>query len=282
MRQTPQRVKSMTLKELTLRFTAAGIPDARYDARALFKYFAHASDADLSDPRFDSDCEELIRAAERRESREPLQYIIGEVGFYRETYKVSSACLIPRADTELLVDYAVKNIPSGKRFADLCCGSGCIGISTLKNTVGTSALLVDISEEALGITRENARLCGVLERADIVRLDLMSETPCGTFYAVLSNPPYVTDEEYESLEPEIYKEPKCAFVGGHDGADFYRTLTPIYKEKLEDGGFIAYEIGYRQAELISKIAEDNGMSCEILRDYSDNPRVAVLRRIDTN
>ena len=267
----------MTLKELTERFIAAGIPDARYDARALLRHFAHASDADLLDPRFTSDSEELIRAAERRESREPLQYIIGEVGFYRETYKVSPACLIPRADTEILVDFAVKNIPSGSHFADLCCGSGCVGISTLKNTSGTTALLADISDAALEITKENAERCGVTGRAEIVHLDVLSDVPSGTFYAVLSNPPYVTDSEYELLEPEIYKEPKCAFVGGSDGADFYRTLTPIYKDKLEDGGFIAYEIGYAQAELISDIARENLMSCEILRDLSGNPRVAVLR-----
>lgn len=269
----------MTLKELTERLTAAGVPDARYDARALFRHFTRASDTDLINPLFSSDSEELIGAARRRELREPLQYIIGEVGFYRETYKVSPACLIPRSDTELLVDFAVKNIPSGKHFADLCCGSGCVGISTLRNTVGTTALLADISADALEITRENAKRCEVLDRAEIVCLDVLADAPCGTFYAVLSNPPYVTDAEYESLEPEIYKEPKCAFVGGADGADFYRTLTPIYKSKLEDGGFIAYEIGYRQAQLISDIAENNLMSCEILRDLSGNPRVAVLRNI---
>jgi release factor glutamine methyltransferase len=99
----------------------------------------------------------------------------------------------------------------------------------------------------------------------------------GEFFAVLSNPPYVTSEAYASLEPEIYKEPTAAFVGGEDGADFYRTLTPIYKQNIKKNGFIAYEIGFDQAEIIKKIASDNAMSCEIIKDFSGNARVAVLR-----
>ena len=95
----------------------------------------------------------------------------------------------------------------------------------------------------------------------------------------MSNPPYVTDDAYKSLAPEIYKEPKIAFVGGVDGADFYRALTPIYKKKIKKDGFIAFEIGYDQAQLIRTVAEENGMSCEILHDLSSNPRVAVFRHV---
>ena len=95
---------------------------------------------------------------------------------------------------------------------------------------------------------------------------------------MISNPPYVTDEAYERLEKEIYHEPKKAFVGGLDGGDFYRHLTPIYKDKITDDGFIAYEIGYDQADLLREIAASNHMSCEIIKDLGGNDRVAVLRK----
>lgn len=268
----------MTLNEAAKILRESGVENALGDARALFRKFAKASDLDLINREFSSDSRPLYDALMRRAAREPLQYIIGEVDFYRESYKVTPDCLIPRSDTEILVDFAVKNIPSGARFADLCCGSGCVGISTLKNTKNTTAVLVDLSEGALAVARENAERCGVTERAEIVCADVLSYAPRDELFAVLSNPPYVTNAAYESLEPEIYKEPKMAFVGGEDGADFYRALTPIYKDKISDGGFIAYEIGYDQADILCDIARANGMSCEIIYDLSGNPRVAVLRR----
>ena len=255
----------------------SGIDNALHDARELFSHFCGASTFDLTDRSYSSDNPELISAIERRAAREPLQYIIGEVCFYRETYKVTPDCLIPRSDTEILVDFAVKNIPSGEHFADLCTGSGCIGISVLKNTADTTATLVDISDAALNVAKENALLNGVSERASFILCDLMKNEVSGEFFAVLSNPPYVTSDAYKALEPEIYKEPEAAFVGGTDGADFYRTLTPIYKQHVKKDGFIAYEIGFDQAEIIKQIASDNAMSCEIIKDFSDNARVAVLR-----
>ncbi len=269
----------MTLNEAYLLLKESGVDEPLLDARELFKKFGDARDIDLLDRGYSSECAELLSAVRRRAQREPLQYIIGEVAFYRETYKVTPDCLIPRSDTELLVDFAVKNIPSGARFADLCCGSGCIGISVLKNTESTTATLVDISEGALALTRENAERNGVSKRAEILRLNVMSDRLPGKFFAVLSNPPYVTDAAYEQLEPEIYKEPKSAFVGGTDGADFYRRLTGVYKNSIDKHGFIAYEIGYDQENIIKAIAKDCTMSCEVLRDFSGNPRLAVLRNM---
>lgn len=267
----------MTLKHAIELLRESGIDSAEHDARALFKHFAAARDIDLIDRGYSADSEELANAIQRRCAREPLQYVIGRVDFYRESYTVTPDCLIPRSDTEILVDYAVKHIPSGARFADLCCGSGCIGISTLKNTNNTTAVLADISEGALGIAKTNAKDNGVTGRAEIIQLDVLERTVDGELFALLSNPPYVTEDAYLSLEPEIYREPSIAFVGGKDGADFYRALTPMYKSKIAKEGFIAYEIGYDQAQLLCDIARENMMSCEIIRDLSGNPRVAVLR-----
>lgn len=262
----------MTLKSAIELLKKAKVDSPEYDARELFRLF-------IPSPMLNSRCDdpELINMIERRANREPLQYIIGEVGFYREIYRVTPDCLIPRSDTEALVDYAVKNLPYGARFLDLCTGSGCVAISTLCNTRDTSAVAVDISEKTLDIARENADKNGVTDRIEFILCDLLSHEVDGRFHAILSNPPYVADQVYESLENEIFHEPRIAFVGGIDGGDFYRRLTPMYKEKIESDGFIAYEIGYDQGELLKKIAKDCEMSCEIIKDLSGNDRVAVLR-----
>ena len=265
---------TMTLKSAIDLLREAGIDSPEYDARAIFK--AYGCEAILATQ--ESDNPELVSALKRRAKREPLQYILGSVGFYREEYFVSPACLIPRSDTEILVDYAVKNIPEGESFIDLCTGSGCVAISTLKNTVGTRATAVDLSAEAIEIAKKNAESNGVTDRIDFTLGDACEKAFGGEIFALLSNPPYVADSVYESLEGEIFHEPKMAFVGGEDGGDFYRAITPLYRDRIKENGFIAYEIGYDQAELLRGIAEENNMSCEILKDFGGNDRVAVLRR----
>lgn len=265
---------TMTLKNAIEILREAGIDSPEYDAREIFRAYCTEPifpDTECDDPRLED-------AIERRKNREPLQYILGSVGFYREEYKVTPDVLIPRADTETLVDFAVKNLPEGALFLDLCTGSGCVAISTLKNTAHTRAVAVDLSEGALEIARENAEANGVSDRIDFLKCDLMSEVVRGEYFALLSNPPYVADRVYEGLEGEIFHEPKMAFVGGSDGGDFYRRLTPIYRDKIANDGFIAYEIGYDQAEMLRQIADECSMSCEILKDLGGNDRVAVLRR----
>ncbi len=268
----------MKLKEAIDLLRSAGIESAAYDARALFRQIGGISPSDLVLRDADCSSSELTEAIDRRKRREPLQYILGEVDFYKETYKVTPDCLIPRPDTELLVDYAVKHLPSGASFIDICTGSGCIAVSTLKNTTATTALAVDISEAALNIARHNAERNGVLERVQFIYADALSAPVAESCFALLSNPPYVTDKAYTELEPEIYFEPKIAFVGGEDGLDFYRHIVPNCLPSLKEGGFMAFEIGYLQREGITEIARDNGMSTEIIKDYSGNDRVAVLRR----
>lgn len=267
----------ITLKEAIKLLKEAGVPSPDYDARELFRAFS-GHKGGLITQSTASDSEELMAAIERRMSREPLQYIIGTVGFYREEYRVTPECLIPRADTEILVDYAVKNIPAGERFADLCSGSGCVGISTLANTRDTLCDSFDISDGALALTRENAKRNGVIERLTATKKDLLRDEIEGEYFAILSNPPYIPKEVYESLEKEIFSEPEIAFVGGESGLVFYEKLIPVCKKKIKDGGFIAFEIGYDQAESLRTLAKENGLTSEIIKDYSGNDRVAVLRK----
>ena len=254
----------------------AGVDSPEYDARELFRHFGKIGSG-LIPKSASSDSDELISAISRRAKREPLQYIIGQVGFYREEYKVTPDCLVPRSDTEILVDYAVKSIPSGESFADLCSGSGCIGISTLKNTTGTYCDAFDISDGAIALTFENAERNGVSSRIKVIKKDLLREDIEGEYFAILSNPPYIPRSVYEGLEKEIFHEPRLAFVGGEDGLVFYKRLIPVCKNRLKKDGFMAFEIGYDQADALTLIACKNGLECEIIKDYSGNDRVAILK-----
>lgn len=271
-------VTKMTLREAEKILTEAGITDAREEARRIFHLVGKMPTYELLSP--DSECEssEVAQAIERRADRVPIEYITGRADFFRESYKVTEAVLIPRPDTELLVDYGVKNLPTGASFLDLCTGSGCVALSILNNTESTRAVAVDISEAALAVARENAKALSLEDRVSLVLADALAFTPAPVF-AVFSNPPYVSESAYMMLEPEIYREPKIAFLGGSDGADFYRAMTPKYKNVIDPRGFIAYEIGYDQGDILRKIAEDNGMSCEIIPDLAGRDRVAVLKRI---
>lgn len=267
----------ITLKEAIDILKEAGVPSPEYDARELFRIFGGQS-IELITHCSSSDSEELENALDRRVKREPLQYIVGSVGFFREEYKVTPDCLIPRSDTEILVEYAVKNIPEGESFADLCSGSGCIGISTLKNTTGTRCDAFDISDGAINLTKENARLNGVADRLRVTKKDLLKEDIEGEYFAILSNPPYIPKEVYEGLEKEIFSEPEIAFVGGDDGLIFYERLIPMCSRRIKQNGFIAFEIGYDQAKSIKDIADKNRLGCQIIKDYSGNDRVAILRK----
>ena len=267
----------MKLSEAIKLLEDGKIDSPRHDARELFIRIGKKSALDLIGHDAECDSEELTQAVLRRKSREPLQYIIGDVDFYRENYRVTPDCLIPRQETELLVDYAVNHIPRGKRFLDLCTGSGCIAISTLKNTVETSAVAIDISDGALRVARSNSERNGVASRIEFIESDVLSYTPREKYFAILSNPPYVSEEAYEKLEEEIYREPKIAFVGRDSGLEFYKRILENCKRWIDPCGFFAFEIGFDQGEALIGIANSHGMSCEIIKDFSGNDRVAIVK-----
>ena len=259
---------------------SAGVESPEYDARLIFEHVGGINRHKLA--LSDTECEaEMIKdALDQRAKGEPLQYIIGRVGFYREEYKVTPDCLIPREDTEILVDYAVKNLPRGSKFIDLCTGSGCIAISTLKNTCETTAVAVDVSAAALKVAEENSRLCGVENRLELIELDLLNDGKRllgQSFSAVLSNPPYVSLSEYGELERELYREPRIALTDEGDGSLFYRKLIPLSLKILDKGGFMAFEIGAGQGPLLRALADEYGLTVNIIKDFSGKDRVAVLK-----
>lgn len=262
---------------------AAGISNALYEARLLFSHFGGFSQAQLygADPCCDD--ARIEPYLSRRERHEPMAYILGEQGFYRETYFVNEDTLIPREDTEILVDFAVKHLPCGARFADLCTGSGCIALSVLNNTKKTTAFAADLSEGALFVARKNAERLGLSDRVQIACADVLSKgflsdlSARAPWDAILCNPPYIPEQVYRTLAPEIFFEPQTAFVGEEEGMAFYRILIPALLLCLGPQGFLAFEIGYDQEEKMRALAEKNACQIEILKDLSGHSRVAVLR-----
>ena len=268
----------MMLREAVKRLTEAGCEDALYSARELFHHYEGLSDAQLYGADPTSDKEELRNAVERRAEGEPLCYILGYADFYRERYLVTPDVLIPRPETELVVDCAVTHLPKGGRILDLCTGSGCIALSVLSHTENTHATLVDISEGALSVAARNAARLGLCERTDIVRADVLHDTLTGSFDMILSNPPYVDDGVYPQLSREIHREPRIAFVGGSDGMDFYRAIVRRHITLLRPGGRIVLEIGYDQGERIRALGEAADCSVELRKDHGGNDRVAILTK----
>jgi release factor glutamine methyltransferase len=277
---TYENCPEMRLREVSRLLIDSGIENGNNEARQLFLKFGGLSKSDVLFGDAVSSAPELYYAIKRRLEREPSSYIVGEVGFYRESYITTPAVLVPRQDTEHLVDYGVKNIPDGGRFLDICTGSGCVAISVLNNTKNTTARAIDISPEAIEVAKRNREnVLGDEDRLTLTVADALTFEPEEKFDAILSNPPYIPEDVYLGLEAEIFYEPRIAFVGGgRDGGDFYRALTSKYKNYLKDGGFIAYEIGYDQRNMILGIAEREGFLTEIIKDYSGNDRVAVLKK----
>lgn len=265
----------MKYSEAVKMLKEAGISNPRHEARLIFEDVCGVERNALftSDPESaDADA-----AVARRVLREPLQYIIGKTAFFKEEYFVSPDCLIPRVDTEILVEVAIKSLKAGDRFIDLCTGSGCVAVSTLRNTENTRALALDISEDALKMAERNACHNGVIDRVDFILSDALTYEPNEKFDALLSNPPYIEKTVYEGLLAEIFHEPKIALVADDGGLLFYKTFIPKYKSKINPGGFMAFEIGYDQGEALIEIARENGLCAEIIKDYGGNDRVAFIR-----
>jgi len=275
----------MTLQDITARLAAAGIEDARREAQLLAEHFCALSplalrqtaNAPLPDPNG-----ALARAVEQRAARFPLQYLLGTWGFWRQEYEVSPDCLIPRPDTELLVDYAARKLPQGGRFIDLCTGSGCIAISLLCERPDLSAVAVDLFDATLSLAERNARRNGVAsDRLTLIRGDVLDGAfmhELGKFDAILSNPPYITPAVIDTLAPELAFEPRAALDGGEDGLIFYRRmiLGSDYRTALKAGGCFIFEMGYDQGDALRALAAEAGDACTVHRDLGGQERMAVL------
>ncbi len=242
--------------------------------------------------------EALSLAAARRAKGEPLAYILGHRHFWREDYKVVPGVLIPRADTELLVECALRfcgchdlatgdvlNIPvseglSSLRFADICTGTGCVGISLANELsshgIKVNGILTDISDTAIPTAKLNLdsqlRSGPVLE---VIRNNILDDELPGEFGLIVSNPPYITDSEMNGLDDVVKDyEPDLALRGGTDGLDFYESIFSKSFEALIPGGAVFAEHGYLQGESVRKICRDAGFeTVGTVKDYGNNERV---------
>ena len=271
----------MTYSEICNLLAEAEIENNRAEAAMLICRFCDISKVELfkrSNEDFVSD--ELDAAVIKRCSHYPLQYILGIWEFCHESYRVNEHTLIPRQDTEVLVEKAVSLLPEKARFIDLCTGSGCVAVSTLAARADCHAVAVDLFPETVEIAGENAEQNGVGDRlgflvADVLEPSFMEEL--GDFDFIISNPPYIASGDLDGLEEELSFEPRAALDGGADGLKFYSAIISNYGKYLRLGGGMLFEIGYDQADAVALLAHEKGYSCEIFKDYGGNDRVALLR-----
>jgi release factor glutamine methyltransferase len=216
----------------------------------------------------------------RRARREPLQYIVGRVEFWSLPFVVNPAVLIPRPDTEILVEEALKRASAEATVLDVGTGSGAIAIALAHELPAADVHGVDISPAALEVAAENARLNGVGGRVRLAEADL-ARLPEGPFDLIVSNPPYIPSGELAALMPEVRDfEPSLALDGGGDGLDSYRLLARQAPSRLRSGGWLLLETGAGQAPAVRKLLSEAGLLDVFSRDdYAGIPRVVGGRTV---
>lgn len=254
----------------------AGVMDAKIDAWLLLEmvakidrsfYFTHINDE--VEPEVLAEYERVL---EKRAEHVPLQYITGEQEFMGMTFKVNSNVLIPRQDTETLVEETLKVIEPQMEVLDLCTGSGCILLSIMKNAPTVRGTGSDISKQALLVAKENAKLHDL--EADWVRSNLFDNVS-GQYDVIVSNPPYIAQTELPTLMPEVGQfEPMQALDGGVDGLDFYRKITEEAPQYLKENGYLFFEIGYDQGQAVESLMREAGFTeVAVIKDLAGNDRV---------
>ena len=255
---------------------ASGIADADTDAELLLMNVCHTERGGrFSHPEYElSEDEErlYLDMISKRAARVPLQHLTGIQCFMGMEFEVNENVLVPRPDTEILVEEVMKDGAAGASILDLCTGSGCIILSLLKYVNESSGTGTDISEAALEIAGRNAEKNGI--HARFMRSDLF-EAVEGKYDVITSNPPYIRSCDIEGLMPEVRDhDPRLALDGGEDGLGFYRRIVKDAPGYLNPAGRIYLEIGYDQGEQVSEMCISQGLKdVEVIKDYSGLPRV---------
>lgn len=277
----------MTPRELILRttrrFQSAGVPDPQNDSALLLASLCGGEPLSL---RLDTDTvldpallEKYERLVQRRLERFPLQYILGEAPFFGHSFLVDRRVLIPRPETELLCRWALDVMDRWQkpRVLDLCCGSGCIGLSLKAACPEASVTLSDISADALAVAAENMRR---LSLDAVLNLgDLLDGFAPASFDLIVCNPPYIPSADCDTLQEEVLFEPRSALDGGKDGLDFYRRLASSSFDVLREDGVLLMELGISEAGAVSDILRGAGYSDITIRtDLSGTERMIFSRR----
>ncbi len=282
------------LATAALALKRAGIPDSRLEAEVLLRCALGVGRGEFlgmlygGDFRLSQEQSERFECLlDRRLGREPLAYILGRREFYGLELEVSEDTLIPRQETELLVEVALERISdvSCARVVDVGTGSGAVALAIAANAGrGVSVVATDVSATAIEVARRNAARLGLSERVEFVQGDMLDGAR-DAFDMVVSNPPYIPSGDIEGLAVEVRREPRIALDGGSDGLDPFRKLMAQASSKLAVGGMIAVELMPEQMEAARSIAADaigaNGGNCEITtrKDLSGAERALVVRRL---
>ena len=264
------------------------VDDGEIEARYILEKVSGLSYSEIlyrgSDGISSEKYEEAMAMADRRLAGDPIQYILGSWDFMDFTFKVGEGVLIPRPETEILVEYIYEKIKDINEpvIYDLCSGSGCIGLSLKKLYNNAKVYLVEKSHKALSYLKDNClELCGDLENATVIQGDILKAEdfdclPCAD--VIVSNPPYIRSDEISTLQSEVLREPHMALDGGEDGLIFYRCLVSDWSKKLKNNGFMAFECGEDQAEDICELFEKIEFDSEIVNDYNNIQRIVIGRR----
>ncbi len=268
------------------RLKAAGIDSPAIDARLLLEAATGATRADiLTDPHREISTEQtdvLEGWLERREKREPVARILGRKGFWKLLLNLTDAVLVPRPETECIVDMILKRTQTNEAFrmADLGVGSGAILLSVLSERPAAKGVGTDVSEDALAVARDNAAGIGLDDRAAFLRTSWGSGLADESFDFVASNPPYIRSEVIPTLDPEVFHhDPHLALDGGESGLDAYVELAPEIFRLLKGGGFAYLEIGFDQSEDVESLMKKAGFEdVSTYLDLSNLPRVVTGKK----
>jgi release factor glutamine methyltransferase len=263
-------------------FTQKHITEPRLSAEWLLAEVLHCRRIDLY-----LQFERILTARERdlyreyvkrRANREPVQYILGETEFYGLPFKVTPSVLIPRPDTEILVDKVVEYLktlpnPDSQKLLDVGTGSGCIAIALAKHFPKLTILAIDKSEDAIRIAEENAIRNQVSVNFQVIDFFELN-TANSEFDIIVSNPPYIAETDWHNIQPEVKQfEPHSALLAGKDGLDFYRKMIPELKPKLTPAGAVFLEVGYNQSGAVVTMLQQQGFNTTVYQDYAKINRI---------
>jgi release factor glutamine methyltransferase len=270
-------------------FQSKGVDSPRLDAEVLLCDVLHCSRLHLytnfDQPLQEEELKKYREYVARRVKREPVAYILGQKGFMKEVFKVTKDTLIPRPETELLVEkiLSLKAFQGDKEILDIGCGSGIIIISLLLGLPQARGLAIDIDPSAVAVTLDNAKALGVEERCAGLVSDLFEHVlPDDKFDLIVSNPPYIPSAVIPTLEPEVRQEPVLALDGGKDGLDFYRRILEQADNHLLPQGLLALEIGIDEGKAVAEMCKAAGFKATaVCLDYAGIERMVFATKKGT-
>ncbi len=260
----------------------AGIEDYVFEAKQIIKHITGLSSTAIL-TNYNKNLTEfqqnnLTALLRQREIRYPLQYIFGEWDFYGRPFYVGPGVLVPRADTETLVEAGLDFLKDRQnpKILDLCAGSGCIGITLAREREDSTVLMVEKFQEAIEYAVKNIHKNDA-PNADIIKGDVFDLVGADGFYdLIVSNPPYIDESESDQMSPETQFEPQTALIAKDNGLEFYKQIAEKYKKSLKNGGMLAFEVGFKQSEAVANILDETGFTdIQFKKDLSGIIRVVT-------